>query len=48
MRGRGLAAFPLALALPAWACGGESRPGNPFAVQTFAAQGREHLLPEGF
>jgi len=47
MRGWRLAAFPLALALLAWACG-ESRPGIPYAVQTFAAQGREHLPPEGF
>ena len=47
MRGLGLAAFPLALALLAWACGGESRPGNPFAAQAFAAQGWGYLPPEG-
>jgi len=46
MRGWGLAAFPLALALLARACGSESGPGNAFAVQTFAAQGREHLPQE--
>ena len=48
MRGWELAAFPLALALLAWAYDGASRPGNPFAVQTFAAQGREHLPLERF
>jgi hypothetical protein len=48
MRGWGLAAFSLALAPLAWACGSDSRPGNPFTVQTFAAQGREHLPQERF
>jgi hypothetical protein len=48
MRGWGLAAFPLSLALLSWACSGESRPGNAFAVETFAAQGREYLPPGGF
>jgi len=48
MRGWGLAAFPLALALLARACGSQSGPGNPYAVEAFAAQGREHLPPEGF
>jgi hypothetical protein len=48
MRDCGLAAFPRALALLAGACGCESRPGNPYAVEAFAAQGREHLPPEGF
>ncbi len=47
MRSSGLAAFPLALALLAWDRGSESGPGNPFAVPTFAAQGRQHLPLEG-
>jgi hypothetical protein len=47
MRAWGLAAFPLTLALLSRPYGSESGPGIPFAVQTFAAQSREHLPLEG-
>ena len=43
MRRWGLLAAPVALALLALACGGDSRPEFPYPVQTFDDLGREHL-----